>query len=1273
MTTAQQDIAQGHIATDYGLEFLVQYPDIALLNGDLEMWTDTADAADYWAWDETQSSTLSRESGARSAGSGTYIQRISVSGPAQSLIGEYSQTVFLSDPGDAGKIGSAISASVWRRETGAGTATLTITINILDESDSVLETASSTLTMSSAWARQLKATTITDPDAAKVQVVISITSTVAGDLVIEMDDASISLSSDSYWKDYSDYLIDFGTLSFQIEERAFPFAFSSSLNEIRLDNSDGFWTDANTLDGLLVNAAEDYGRKFYKRPVRLIETRRDVAGNETSVVMTTALVRDIVFDSEGTTAVLKIISFDAIAKDQRCDDNEAGFHALGELTTPADWQTAPPADYNDAAYIYRLGYNPEDDNGTYQFVWFENRRVTDIIERTCWALDDLDYDIDTDATLYATNGLETPSGGVPTSTRDVVTTRDIPPNDTDITIGTDDNRCRVLLWNTARSVLVCCCGPYIYDLDVQTNVYTLRYTLTTTQQVVAGWYTDEADGSANDERIVLVSMDVSEHVDPSSPDPDTLRQVEAWTTTLNAGGTGAYAVLDNETSLGTDVFPAMFQSRAGTWDAGSSVRGIGQVNNAGFIPAVSYTAGENIYYPFAQLALMDRSVVGGDEYGHFLEWGSDPIAAEGGEADMISLFATADSDEKTLPGWSIYARRGFANLLSSWGSDPGDICARWSWGSKFAAALNIYTAGGRLYFFTWDSTNGYRMKWYELSTYSAGSYVALNGASTDVPVFIYADAVTADKDVYVSSMDWDDTGSSYSESRIDVYDENAATWSQKTFLSGATGSDQAWTCMEIVKQNLNSTIYHPIILFNRETMKWRVVKDIDTSWANTDAKTLDDADGDWYAKDSASPIMGLHEDRSYDDTHVYFIVAGGSYTGTGAMLYYITSGVFGGTTQRVRVANCTPWSTSYGYPISNDFYLGSNLVHTPADFPDADTPNGMLFGVSANDWGDVAAEHPLGSYTLWQNTNFYSGFVPLLDVGGLNFFELRSLLAEAFGFVHYYAPDGTFKFKVRDQAVGTPEFVFSAANGNYFSGAIQTQGWERITNTIKVLPYGIVTEVEAGEIVKADSDSTGMLDKVAIGDGIDYVYNFRVVMVTPTTFDLYDDGDDPDTAILTGQSIDDDLRGPTGYAWLSIFANNFSGVFKTGDTFSFNAYPPNMRLEQLDSRDQVQWRGSDDVLKDWHRSNMQGAESGYDNRFVTKTMAWDVADNILRWLVDPHPVVQLRVAHDVSILPLAQIQVVDSNLGFDSGDTFIVSGVRHDSRRMQTTVTATKL
>ncbi|MBU0598918.1 hypothetical protein KKF61_08110, partial [Patescibacteria group bacterium] len=338
-----------------------------------------------------------------------------------------------------------------------------------------------------------------------------------------------------------------------------------------------------------------------------------------------------------------------------------------------------------------------------------------------------------------------------------------------------------------------------------------------------------------------------------------------------------------------------------------------------------------------------------------------------------------------------------------------------------------------------------------------------------------------------------------------------------------------------------------------------------------------------------------------------------------------------------------------------------------------DTPNGMLFGVSANDWGDSAAEHPLGSYTLWQNTNFYSGFVPLLDVGGLNFFELRSLLAEAFGFVHYYAPDGTFKFKVRDQAVGTPDFVFSESNGNYFSGAIQTQGWERITNTIKILPYGIVTEVEAGEIQKADSDSTGMLDDVAIGESVDDVYNFRVVMVTPTTFDLYDDGADPDTAILTGQSIDDDLRGPTGYAWLSIFANNFSGVFKTGDTFTFNAYPPNMRLEQLDTRDQVQRRGSDDVLKDWHRSNMQGAESGYDNRFVTKTMAWDVADNILRWLVDPHPVVQLRVAHDISILPLAQIQVIDSNLGFDSGDTFIVTGVRHDSRRMETIITGTKL
>jgi hypothetical protein len=479
--------------------------------------------------------------------------------------------------------------------------------------------------------------------------------------------------------------------------------------------------------------------------------------------------------------------------------------------------------------------------------------------------------------------------------------------------------------------------------------------------------------------------------------------------------------------------------------------------------------------------------------------------------------------------------------------------------------------------------------------------------------------------------------------------------------------------MEIVKQNLNATIYHPIILFNRETLKWRVCKDIKTTWALTDAACLDTTDGNWYSKDVDSPIVGLHENRSYDDTRVYFVVCGGSYAETGAMLYYITSSVFGGTSQRVRIANTTPWSTSYGYPISDDFYLGSNLAHSGPDFPDSNTPNGMMFGVSANNWGDADANETIGSYSLWQNANFHSGFVPLLDVNGLSFFELRSLLAEAFGFVHYYDMDGTFKFKQRDQTVGTPAFTFSADNNNYFGGSIQTQGWKHIANSIKVLPFGIATEVEVGDIIKAPSDSTGFLDDVTIGVGVDSVYSFRVVMVSATTFDLYDDDADPDTPILTSQSIDNDLRGPTGYLWLSIFANNFSGTFKAGDAFTFNAYPPIKRLEELDTRDQVQWRGSNNAIKDWHRSNKQGLESGYSNRFVSKVMAWDVANNIIQWLINPHAVAQLRVAHDVSIAPLQQIQVIDSNLGFDSGDTFIVSGVRHDSKRMETLVTATKL
>jgi len=169
--------------------------DSLLLNGTLEVWADTAAAADYWEWDETQVSTLSREAGTRTDGSGSYYQSIAIAGPAQSLIGEYQQSVNLNGNASLPAMGYDnvwVKMRVWARNTAAGTATISLKHSQWDETGTLRVTTTQTpVALTSSWVMYTQSVKITYDLMHHHEMEIILTSTVAGDLVIDLDDAAL--------------------------------------------------------------------------------------------------------------------------------------------------------------------------------------------------------------------------------------------------------------------------------------------------------------------------------------------------------------------------------------------------------------------------------------------------------------------------------------------------------------------------------------------------------------------------------------------------------------------------------------------------------------------------------------------------------------------------------------------------------------------------------------------------------------------------------------------------------------------------------------------------------------------------------------------------------------------------------------------------------------------------------------------------------------------------------------------------------------------------
>ena len=1024
------------------------------------------------------------------------------------------------------------------------------------------------------------------------------------------------------WTDYTDRLVDFSGIGSTIEENAFPNAFRMSIGRIELDNTDGRFDNLDVLDGKLYNSAEPYGKGIYKRMVRIT----DVRDNESKVIGV-GLVRDCKPSSHKRTVIIETISLDARASDQICDGVTAERHPLGgtDKTALATWTTSNPASATGNVNLYRWREQESEDNQLY-FGWFKDRHYGDIIERTAWALDDLATDITRSYRLMT----EMPVGGTRgADDREIATTRNIPPDDPAISTGWTTDRCRALVWNPERNVLVCCVGHLIYDYTPLTNVYTLRNTLTAGRDVQRAFYTTEADSAGKNKRIVLVQCDMVTYAGLAS------RVATAWCTVLDATGTGAYAVLANETSLGTDVFPGTHNCREGDQTTSSYSTYLGKWG---------ITNGENAIAQF-------RSRV--------------DILASGTTEEIVKSDTTATiftdfAIGTTAPPQTV--DRSYNKASCTVATPPAiPMGLMYPSGGMFSCSLNIYHAGGRLYFHVWDSANLYRLKFFELYTYTFPGYL-LQSVSAHVPHFLYSPQdATWKKRLYCCQMEWKEVngaGNVYSVGHTYYYDLSTTTWTEITFISGATGNNQAWMITELAHHDKDAPTSPQIaaVWFNRETRRYRFASALANSFSTNEGYFATSFDNG--IKDQENRLEGLHaRDVGTTSPETFFVEAGRN-----VLWSYLTVWGSPGLWRANKTPKDPPAYTpprGAGDPINSDRGLGSMIVSTPRNYPDTDSPKGVLFWMSANDYIDVGADHLAGRYILCQYANFDPGFIELLDLSGLSFWELRTLLAERFGFVHYYAPDGTLIFKPRVTS-GAASFNFSSDNRNVIKAEIQTRGFEAIINDVTVYPYAATSEDRPSAIVKGYNEASvgmdGKMDWVSVSGAPGENSQWRVVFISATTYDLYKlqgANFSFSTAKATAQSINSTLRAPTDGLYLAINPENFIGVFVKDDNFTFWVLLPRESLSKLDDRDRAR-------IEDTASSaGNKRVSKTFDNRFIPKLIAGDYAANILVWRKDRHDVVRIEAVSDPNYLPLLRCTLKDENMGYTGTETFQIMGVEH--------------
>jgi hypothetical protein len=327
----------------------------------------------------------------------------------------------------------------------------------------------------------------------------------------------------------------------------------------------------------------------------------------------------------------------------------------------------------------------------------------------------------------------------------------------------------------------------------------------------------------------------------------------------------------------------------------------------------------------------------------------------------------------------------------------------------------------------------------------------------------------------------------------------------------------------------------------------------------------------------------------------------------------------------------------------------------------------MTFWISRNDFGDYGSETPAGEYVLCQFANFDAGFVRLLDVSGLSLWALRSALAEAYGYVHYYSQDGTFTFKPRLTS-GSAAFIFSSANGNLFLAGSKhlSRGFESVINDVTTIPYDIAREERTSDITKSGPLVTdGAMTDVSVSPNPDGDSQWRLVFTSKTAYSLYKmvgTNYDIATSKATG-ATSTVLRDILDGTFLAILPEHFEGAFQQGDTFTWWVFQPQESLQQLDSRNQGKAKDSTSIAKYRRRSR------DFNNRFVLRPLLMDFLGRILAWNATCHEGIEIEVAYDPAYAPLLRCSTLDTGLGYDAGDLFQIMGVGQTFNRTSTKLT----
>lgn len=1008
------------------------------------------------------------------------------------------------------------------------------------------------------------------------------------------------------WVDWSSRLKSFANPTTRVERALMPIHFDSAISDVKLDNSDGYFDKIVSSDQGLVNDSEPYGKTLRHRWVRIGRRLHYEDGTTATFYLGCGTVENISMSNMEGTVTLKLRSLARRAMEQKADGKEVNANtAYGAFGDP----TTSPTLYE--------SYSEETETGTVYREWFTHRKASDIILKTCNAMDDVspvvdEFKIDTGAGGYVCSTLSRPPG----------------PSYT-------ESYCRAIAFDFNRHRLwVACDDPasasnaYLYEYDVDLHTFTRKVKYVGGGKIRGLWY-----NAADTTLVVLLHVDI--------PNGSHNRSVTAYLDkVLDSIADGTIRdVPDDVLQTLTNYCPGTFCYRNGLWvdasEGGSQTskavviggdriyRWVGRINK----PVNTYV-GENLCIPFEQRLLKQSTFkevpgyAGGSTKADFRAnypnrfippWEEEELSALTSHIPYTWALGVNTSDVEAFDGMEEYLAGvrfslGQAGTTLFWPEDDA--------------------GGGSLFYGTFDNTT--RQYGFSTCDLDDGAVSVLPSPWTDWPDCIQpVVAISGQTKIWVGFVFWkEDFETSHvgEVSPFMMYEWDGADWTEKisdmadgtgqVILSGIrTGASEMlatvlnrWTgqtCLSTINLSINSLPQNRIM----------------------------------YAGGGLIPFSGKNFLRGFVLADSNLVV------GATDRIYFYETGTFllysyaDGAVRYENKVGETPFPI-----VDEETFNPSPIAFASED----DGAAWKLYGMTAKQWMDLdglpyssAAQH-----VLWQYSRYFSGFLPLCDFSDMTVHDVRSKIAEMLNAVHYYGPDGTFYFKARPTNALTKDFTFT----NVSKMELKSAGYESIINRISGIPYevNIQQTPSSSPYAMRSSGSTGSLSKAAIASSASIVQEWKVVFVTDSTFNILyrDTGTTLWVAAGSGSIFADyravkTLEGDPDY--VVIPSSAWGGTTKAGDVYGFWVYPPVKRLVKQEDREAIEYFDATSEDKNGRQ------EQALDNRFVAKILMLPIITAIVNYWKDPRPVIRGNVPLTPGILPLSVVRFNDERLGYKDG------------------------